>query len=150
MELPAIDESQLKSPDDFRLIGHSVPRWDVPAKTDGSARFAIDMHVPGMLYGMILRSPVHNGQPESFNEATVRALPGVTTTVQLEHGVGVIGESIESVLKAREVLDVQWARGAEAETFDSEAALAAYADIPDSGRVPASTISERGDAPANP
>jgi len=147
-ELPAVDESQLKSPEEFRLIGHSVPRWDIPAKTDGSAQFAMDVQVPGMLYGMIVRSPVHNGRPESFNEATVRAQSGVVTTVQLDHGVGVIAESIETVLHARDVLEIEWARGAEAETFDSEAALAAYADIPDSGQVPASTISERGDAPA--
>ncbi|MEX0599827.1 MAG: molybdopterin cofactor-binding domain-containing protein, partial [Rhodothermales bacterium] len=51
-EMPDVSETLLKSPQDFRLIGRSVPRIDIPAKTDGSARFAIDEHVDGMVYGM--------------------------------------------------------------------------------------------------
>ena len=145
-ELPSVDESQLKSPRDFRLIGHSVPRHDIPAKTDGSAQFAIDVHVPGMLYGMITRSPVHDGRPASYNEAEVRAMPGITTMVALEHGVGVIGETVEAVIKAREVLAIEWAAGAPAETFDSEASLVAYAEIADGDRVQARSITEQGDA----
>ncbi|MFQ5571779.1 MAG: molybdopterin cofactor-binding domain-containing protein [Rhodothermales bacterium] len=147
-ELPKVDESQLKSPRDFRLIGHSVPRHDIPAKTDGSAQFAMDVHLPGMLHGMISRSPVHGGRPASYNEAEVRAMPGITTTVELEHGIGLIGESIEAVIKAREALDIEWAKGAPAETFDSEASLTGYAEIPGGGRVQARPISGQGDAPA--
>ena len=87
-ELPEVGEAELKSPDDFRLIGHSVPRHDIPAKTDGSARYGMDVRVPGMLYGMIVRSPVHEARPASFNEAELRALPGVVSTVTLDYGRG--------------------------------------------------------------
>lgn len=144
-QLPKIDESQLRSPADFRLIGHSVPRHDVPGKTDGSAEFALDVHLPGMLYGMITRSPVHNGRPASYNEAKVRSLPGVTTTVELEHGVGIIGESIEAVIGARGELDIKWAEGNPAERFDSEAILAGYAGIADDDTVEAHSIVSEGD-----
>lgn len=147
-ELPDVDESQLKSPRAFRLIGHSVPRHDIPAKTDGSAQYALDVHVPGMLYGMIARSPVHDGRPASYNEAAVRALPGITTTVPLDYGIGVIGASVEDVLKAREVLTIEWAKGAPAESFDSEASLAGYTEIADGDRVQARSISQQGDAGA--
>ena len=91
-ELPEVTEAELKSPDDFRLIGHSVRRHDVPAKTDGSAVYALDVQVPGMLYGMIVRSPVHEASPASFNEADVRAQPGVVATVGLDYGVGVLSQ----------------------------------------------------------
>ena len=147
-ELPEVEESQLKSPRDFRLIGHSVPRHDIPAKTDGSARYALDVHVPGMLYGMITRSPVHDGRPASYNEAEVRAMPGITTTVELEYGIGVIGESVEAVIKARDVLNIDWAKGAPAETFDSEASLVEYAEIPGSDRAQMRSIAQQGDAQA--
>jgi len=147
-ELPDIDESQLKSPRDFRLIGHSVPRHDIPSKTDGSARYALDVHVPGMLYGMISRSPVHDGRPASYNEAEVHAMPGITTTVTLDYGVGVIGASVEEVIKARTALKIDWAKGAPAETFDSEASLAAYTDIAGGDRAQGRSIAQQGDAPA--
>lgn len=146
--LPEIDDAQLKAPADFRLIGHSLLRADIPAKTDGSARFAIDVHVPGMVYAMVTRSPVHDGRPASYNEAEVRAMPGVAATVELEHGVGIVGDGIEVVMKAREVLRVEWAGGAPSEHFDSEATLAEYAQMAGRDDVPAESITRRGDARA--
>lgn len=44
-----------------RLIGTSVPRLDIPAKTNGSARFGADVRVPGMVYAAIKGGPVHGG-----------------------------------------------------------------------------------------
>jgi len=145
-QLPEIDDSQLKSPRDFRLIGHFVPRFDIPDKTNGAAQFAMDVQVPEMLYALISRSPVHTAQPVSYNESEIGAMAGITTTVRLEHGVGVIGSSMEAVIQARDYLKVEWSKGTEAEGFDSEAALLEYAQIPGSDRVQARTVSEQGDA----
>ncbi len=142
--LPEVDAADLKSPSDFRLIGHSVPRHDIPPKTDGSAQFAIDVQVPDMLYGMIVRSPIHDGRPVSFNEAEVQAIPGVSATVRLEHGVGVIGDPVEAVLQAREALNIEWAGGSVDASFDSEASLAEYAEIPGSGQVQPRILAEKG------
>jgi isoquinoline 1-oxidoreductase beta subunit len=145
-QMPEIDERQLKSPDDFRIIGVSVPRQDIPAKVDGSAEYAIDVHVPGMVYGMIARSPVHSGRPLSFNEEEINRMPGVISTVKLDHGIGVIAETVESALKAKAALVIEWEKGVQAETFDSDASLAGYADIPGTGQVPANSIFEKGNA----
>ena len=147
-ELPEVGEAELKSPDDFRLIGHSLPRHDIPAKTDGSALYGLDVRVPGMLYGMIVRSPVHEGRPASFNEAEVRAQPGVVGTVTLDYGVGVIGETVEAVFGARDAMNIEWAGGAAAEGFDSVPALESYAEIAGPDGAPGRTISESGDAAA--
>ncbi|MEJ2478164.1 MAG: hypothetical protein P8Y40_11835 [Desulfobacterales bacterium] len=54
---PAVPEDALKDPDDFRLIGHSLPRRDTPAKVRGTAQFAIDVVLPDMVYGVISRAP---------------------------------------------------------------------------------------------
>ena len=144
-EMPVIDTATLKSPQDFRLIGTSVPRHDVPAKTNGDALYAIDVDVPGMLYGMMSRSPVHGDHPVSFNEEEIRSMPGVVATVSLDHGIGVIGESFMSVKKAKDALVIAWAEGAPAKHFNSEESLATYADIPGSGTVQPRILSETGD-----
>src|SRR5262249_413524 len=61
--LPAVDAKELKDRKDFRLIGKQVPRRDIPAKVNGTAQYAIDVKLPGMVYASTLHSPVHNAQP---------------------------------------------------------------------------------------
>jgi len=146
--LPEIDESQLKSPADFRIVGQSVPRHDIPAKVDGSADYAIDIQLPGMLHGVITRSPVHNGMPMSFNESEVRALQGVVATVKLEHGIGVIAESVEDAFSAKKALVIEWAEGTQAEAFDSETSLEGYAKVPGSLNASVQPMVSTGDAGA--
>jgi len=146
-EMPSISESDLKDPDTFRLIGQSIPRHDIPAKTDGTAIYAMDINVPGMVYGMIQRSPVHNGRPADYNVKEIHNLPGVLTTVELDYGVGIIAETIHDVMKARDALKINWADGAEADGFDSRNSQAEYAEIPGSGRIEPRSVTNTGDVP---
>src|ERR1700694_4052094 len=55
--LPTIDAKELKDRKQFRLIGRSVPRRDTPFKVNGSAQYAIDVKLPGMVYASTLHSP---------------------------------------------------------------------------------------------
>ena len=55
---PEIRPEALKKTNEFRLIGHDVMRVELPTKINGSAKYAIDVQLPGMLYGTVLRSPV--------------------------------------------------------------------------------------------
>jgi len=143
--LPSVTEKDLKSPSEFRLIGHSVPRRDIPAKTNGTALFSIDVHIPNMVYGMIQRSPVHEDRPASYNRSEVNGLPGVIATVELAYGVGVIAESIEATMTARDALRIEWEKTAQAESFDSRAAQGEYAQIPGSDLVQPRILTEEGD-----
>ena len=125
--LPSIDKSRLKPLAEFRLIGKTARRLDIPSKVDGSAQFAIDVKLPDMQYAMIQRSPVNGAAPLKFNAEQVQALDGVTAVIALEHGVGVVGKSTWAVLKARKVLQIQWTHGALAESFDSDKVFHSYA-----------------------
>ena len=75
---PEIKPEQLKKTSQFRLIGKDVMRVDVPGKVNGTAPYAIDVQVPGMLYGAVLRAPVEGAAPAwciSTASARFRARP---------------------------------------------------------------------------
>ena len=74
---PEVAESDLKRPDQFRLIGTSMMRIELPQKVNGSAQYAIDVQVPGMLYGAILRAPVEGSGPDKIDDAKAKAVAGV-------------------------------------------------------------------------
>lgn len=145
-QLPEILEKDLKNPGEFRLIGNeTVPRYDIPAKVDGSARYAMDVRLPDMVYGVITRSPVHGAKPSLLNEAAIRALPGVIDVVALDHGIGLIAESIEKALAIKPRLQIEWSDDAKAISHNSRQAYEDYVRILDSETVDGRTIAERGD-----
>ena len=131
--LPEIPLEQLKDPSKFRLIGKYLPRFDIPEKIDGSAQFAIDVQLPNMVYGVITRSPVHGAKPTLTNEDEIRSISGVLKIVPLDHGVGVIAESMPIVLDAKKKLRINWSSDNKAATHNSDAAFTDYAKIADQG-----------------
>jgi isoquinoline 1-oxidoreductase beta subunit len=125
-ELPKIEASDLKSPSAFRFIGNDVPRLDVPAKTIGAAKYAIDVKVPGMVYAAVLHSPYEGGHPEAIDDRLARGIDGITEVVRLPGGVAVVGTSVEATQAAKNKLKVTWSAAPTA-TYDSERALVDYA-----------------------
>ena len=127
-ELPRIEDKDLKSPARFRYIGKDLPRVDVPAKVAGTARYGIDVQVPGMLYAAVLHVPYFGGAPADVDDAAARRVPGITDVVRLPDGVGIVGTSVEATRAAKNLLAVTWSPAPGA-TYDSERALDAFAEI---------------------
>ena len=146
--LPAVDRSELKDKSQFRLIGKSVPRRDIPAKVNGTAQYAIDVRLPGMVYATTRHSPVHGGAPESWNEDKVKALSGVIGTVKLPDGVAVIADSLPHAMAGHAALEVEWKQG-RAAGYDSEQALAdTYVKVHADPAAKRETLDSKGDAKA--
>jgi len=110
-ELPLADKPALKSPADFRIMGTSPARFDVPAKVDGTAAFGIDTRLPGMKYAAVRAAPVFGGAVESVDEASVQDLPGVRKVVDLGDAVAVIADGYWQAWQALERLDVEFSDG---------------------------------------
>jgi isoquinoline 1-oxidoreductase beta subunit len=123
---PEITPEALKKPGEFRLIGKDVMRVELPTKVNGTARYSIDVRVPGMLYGAILRAPVEDSAPERIDDAAARAVPGVVSVVRLPFGVGVVAETPWAAFAAKDALQVTWDRRATGWGFDSDRAIARY------------------------
>lgn len=58
-------------------VGHRVPRVDGVAKVTGQATFGADMHLPGMLYAKVLRSPYPHARIKRLDLKQSLALEGV-------------------------------------------------------------------------
>lgn len=125
--MPAIDKSALKKMADYRILGKTTPRLDIPAKTNGSAQYAIDVQIPNMVYATVLRTPVDLGTPEHVDDAAALAVPGVLKVVPLKNSVGVVAETIEAAFAGRDALKVTWS-SMPADSFSSADGLKQFLD----------------------
>ncbi|HEX5167874.1 MAG TPA: molybdopterin cofactor-binding domain-containing protein [Cyclobacteriaceae bacterium] len=106
----------LKSRSEFSIIGKATNRRDIPSKTNGEAKFGIDITVPDMLYASIERSPLFLGKVKSFNGDEVLKMPGVRHVLktsrevyeQQREGVAVLADSYWQALQARKALKIEW------------------------------------------
>jgi isoquinoline 1-oxidoreductase beta subunit len=109
--LPVPEKVALKDPKTFRIIGKRIPRVDVPQKVDGSAKFGIDIRIPGMLYSAVAMCPVFGGKVKSYEGSKALSMPGVKKLVQIDDGVAVVAESTWEALQGRAALKVTWDNG---------------------------------------
>jgi isoquinoline 1-oxidoreductase beta subunit len=117
---------RLKSPEEFTIIGRSLPRLDIPAKTDGSALFGIDATLPGMKYAAIKASPVFGGKVVAYSEAALSGMPGVQKVVNLDSAVAVVADSYWQAQRALDSLAIQFDGGG-LETVEQSEIFAQFA-----------------------
>ncbi|GEC57585.1 MULTISPECIES: xanthine dehydrogenase family protein molybdopterin-binding subunit [Bradyrhizobium] len=76
---------KLKTPDQYTMIGVSVPQLDIPSKVNGTAKYGIDVMVPGMVYGALVTPPVRYGATvKSVDDSAAKKLPGFIKAVTLD------------------------------------------------------------------
>jgi len=128
-EPPKIVEADLKKKSDFKLIGRKdIGRIDVPLKVNGTARYGIDVQVPGMVYASVLESPVEGAKVQVLNMDDVSKMKGISKVIPVPFGVAVIGDTVEATRAGRNALKVKWdTTGAAAANTDSDKAKEDYA-----------------------
>ena len=126
---PEIKPEQLKKAKDFRLITKDVMRVELPEKVNGTARYSIDLQIPNMLYGTVLRAPVEGSVPDKIDDTKAKAIDGVVRVVRLPYGVGVLAETPWAAFDARRALtqSVTWSRTGTAWGFDSDKGIDRFA-----------------------
>src|SRR5436189_1052405 len=106
---PKITEAELKKPSEYRLVGRrDIGRLDVPSKVNGTARYGIDVQVPGMVYATIVQSPMDGAKAESVNTDEVMKVKGVQRVLALPFGVAVVGDTVEATHRGRVALNIKW------------------------------------------
>ena len=118
--LPVPTGVTLKDPKNFKLLGNSLARLDVPEKVNGSAVFGIDVKLPGLLTARVVRCPVFGGKVARFNADKARAVPGVTHVVQISTGVAVVADNYWSASRGAQALQITWDEGPLAKLTSAE------------------------------
>jgi CO/xanthine dehydrogenase Mo-binding subunit len=65
----------------LKTIGRGQPRIDGPERVTGRAVYTYDVHLPGMLYARVLRSPYPHARITHLDTSRASALPGVRAVV---------------------------------------------------------------------
>lgn len=118
-------EPTLKTPEQFTIMGKSIPRVDIPAKVDGSAQYGIDAQPQGLLYAAIKISPVFGNKLLSVNSEAVSGRRGVVKVVELEDAVAVVADNYWRAKQALAALDIQF-ETSESDSVSTESIFAQY------------------------
>jgi isoquinoline 1-oxidoreductase subunit beta len=104
----------LKPQSEWKLLGKSQPKVDIPSKVDGSAIFGMDFRVPGMVYAAVKNCPVLGGKLKSFDRSSVDGFPGLLDVVAVPGGVATVAATYWQAKVALDALQVIWEDGTEA------------------------------------
>ncbi|MBX9858877.1 MAG: xanthine dehydrogenase family protein molybdopterin-binding subunit [Sphingomonas sp.] len=124
--LPVPTAPKLKTHDQFTLISTDLPKLDTRAKTDGSARFTMDIAVPDMVHSAILHPPAFGATVKTVDDSAARAVAGVVAVKAIPQGVVVYAKDSFAAIKGRGALKVDWDL-TKAETRSSDDLFRAYA-----------------------
>ena len=110
--LEAPKDVKLKDPKDWKLIGKSVKRFDIPDTVMGRQRYGIDVQLPGMLYAAIAQCPVFGGKVKSMDASKIEGRRGIVKVVPLETFVAVVADNWWRAKEALRDVHVEWDVGA--------------------------------------
>ena len=105
------DNPILKSPDQYRFLGKSIPKLHTPARVNGTAQYGIDVRRPGMLFAAVKQSPVFGGEVKSYDEAAAKAVRGVEAVVPIPNGIAVVADTTWHAQKGLEGMEVEFEGG---------------------------------------
>ncbi len=69
----------------LKTVGHPTPRIDALERVSGKATYTGDLHLPGMLYARVLRSPHPHARIRRIDTSKAAAMPGVKAVLTHEN-----------------------------------------------------------------
>ncbi|WP_425074486.1 molybdopterin cofactor-binding domain-containing protein [Sagittula sp. S175] len=125
--------TELRPREEWKILGHRMTRRDVPAKTTGTATFAIDTRLPGQKFAALRLSPTRAAIRE-YDAFEVSRMPGVEKVVDLGDGLAVIANNTWVAQNAVNQIPVTWEEAAYLadDAAITQALEAGFAQEPDS------------------
>jgi nicotinate dehydrogenase subunit B len=104
LHVEARPTSSLKDPATYKVMGHPVPRVDIPAKVTGGAAYVQDMRLPGMVHARVVRPPSYGAQLTDCDTSAIEKLPGVVKVVRDGNFLAVVATKEFQAIKAMAAL----------------------------------------------
>ena len=149
-EQPMPQTPRLKDIGEYRLMGKSKARTDIPGKVDGTAVFGIDAEIPAEhpAYAAVMRPPVPGTDVVSMDAEAAKAMPGVLQILNMGDHVAVVADSYWQAQQALAAMTVEWSEpeSSIATMEDQFAAFAAALD--EAGESGGNEAAAKGDARA--
>jgi isoquinoline 1-oxidoreductase len=116
VELTLADDVSTKPVDQYRVVGRSAARVEIPAKATGELTFVHDVRLPGMLHGRVVRPPYAGRDSGAFvgtsliavDQSSVAGIQGLVAVVVEGDFIGVVAEREEQAIEAARRLKVRW------------------------------------------
>jgi CO/xanthine dehydrogenase Mo-binding subunit len=104
--------AKTKTLQEFKMVGKSPNRYDIPGKVDATQKWAVDVKLPGMVHARNVRPPLVGAKVLSIAESSVRNLPGFIAVVRKGNYIAVVCEREEQAINASRTLKVDWRKPA--------------------------------------
>ena len=110
---------KLKDRSKYEIIGKSVPAIDIPAKTNGQAKYGIDVFLPNMAYGaLVLPRSRYGAKVTGVDDSEAKKIPGFIKAVTVNDALGkcmgwvvAVAEKFPQAMQAAKALKVTWDAG---------------------------------------
>ncbi len=112
--------AKVKPLQELKIVGQSPQRYDIPAKVDGSLKWAVDVKLPGMVHARNVKPPFAGAKLISVDESSVQHLPGFVKVVSKGNYLAVVCEREEQAINAARQLKANWEKPAAAPFPSSE------------------------------
>jgi nicotinate dehydrogenase subunit B len=110
--LPMDANAPTKPPSDYRIVGKSVPRVDIPDKVAARFTYMQDFRLPGMLHARVIRPPAIGANLLQVDENSLHNIPGIVRVVRIGNFLGVVARTEWAAIKAAQTLAVKWSDAA--------------------------------------
>lgn len=114
----------LRSPETYNIVSHSVKRLDILDKVTGRACFVSDLDLPEMVHGRVVRPPNDIARLMTVDLEAVERRSGIIKVVQDGSFLGVIAEREEQAVEAARILG-------ESATWESDIDLPTHETLPE-------------------
>jgi nicotinate dehydrogenase subunit B len=109
-----------KAPADYKIVGKSQPRVDIPDKVTGRFTYMQDFAVPGMLHGRVVRPPAMGATLQSVDDTALKSIPGIVKLVREGNFLGVVATNEWDAIRGAAALKTSWSKS---ETLPEQAKL---------------------------
>ncbi len=147
-EQPMDHTPVLKKPSEYRLMGKSKARTDIPDKITGRANFGIDAVPEGadLSYAATIRPPVPGTTVVSMDAKRAEEMPGVLQILNMGNFVAVVADSYWQAQQAVNTIQIEWSESeSPVKTMDDQFAVFAKA-LDEAGETGGKEAAAKGDA----